>query len=243
MERMLWLDDYKGIIICLYNEGMKQGDIADEFEVSQTAISTRLRKWGVSNPDGNRFKRNEIDKNELYDMYWNKKMQPSQIAKIYECNKQTITNNLIKYNIPRRTKSEARMNAHIRALLLGGVVNNSGNTEINREYRKERRDQMAIRRGWEVEYSDGTIINENQMDWKKIPKVGIVRATLHYDGRRWDVHNKVAYVQKKRASMIPGVQESFVIESRSIGYYEGNKKIWYTVNEFTGQMNMEVKEL
>ncbi len=102
---------------------------------------------------------------------------------------------------------------------------------------------MSIRRGWEAEYSDGTIINENQMDWKKIPKVGIIRLTLYYDGRQWNIENKVAYVQKKRASMIPGVQESFVVESRSIGYYEGNKKVWYTVDEFTGQMKMEVKEL
>lgn len=109
MERMAWLDEYKDIIVCLYKEGMKQIDIANEFEVSQTAISTRLRKWDASNPDGNRFKRNEISKSELYDMYWKKEMHPSQIAKKYGCHKQTITNNLLKYNIPRRTKSEARM--------------------------------------------------------------------------------------------------------------------------------------
>jgi hypothetical protein len=41
-------------------------------------------------------------------MYWNKEMHPSQIANKYNCHKQVITNNLIKYNIPRRTKSEAR---------------------------------------------------------------------------------------------------------------------------------------
>lgn len=102
---------------------------------------------------------------------------------------------------------------------------------------------MAIRRGWEVEYKNGTIINEDQMEWKKIPKVDIVRVTLHFDGRRWDVHDKVAYIQKKRASVVPGVPDSFRVESRSIGYYEDNKKVWYTVNEFTGQMKMEVKEL
>lgn len=101
---------------------------------------------------------------------------------------------------------------------------------------------MGIRRGWEAEYKDGTIINENQMDWKKLPKQDMVRLTLHFDGRRWDIHDKVAYVQKKRASVVPGVSDSFRVESRSIGYYEGNKKIWYTVNEFTGQMKMEVKE-
>ena len=102
---------------------------------------------------------------------------------------------------------------------------------------------MSIRRGWETEYSDGTVINENQMEWKKLPKVDMVRVTLHFDGRRWDIHDKGAYVQKKRASVIPGIPESFMIESRSIGYYEEKKKVWYTVNEFTGQMKMEVKDL
>lgn len=104
-----------------------------------------------------------------------------------------------------------------------------------------------MRRGWEVEYISGKIINEDQMTWKKLPKLGITRLTLHYEGRRWDVSNKMAYVQKKRASMIPGVQESFQIESRSIGYYdiiEGrNCKVWYTVNEATGRMKMEVEQL
>jgi len=100
-----------------------------------------------------------------------------------------------------------------------------------------------MRRGWEVEYVDGRVIKEVQMKWIDIPKIDIVRVTLHYDGKRWDIHNKPAYVQKKRASMVPGVAESFVVESRSIGYYEGNQKIWYTVDEFTGQMKMEVVDI
>lgn len=98
------------------------------------------------------------------------------------------------------------------------------------------------RRYWEVEYSDGRIVNENQMDWGDIPKVNIVRLTLHYDGRRWDICNKPAYAQKKRGSVAPG-GGGFMMESRSIGFYEGNKKIFYTVNEFTGQMKIEIKEL
>lgn len=100
-----------------------------------------------------------------------------------------------------------------------------------------------MRRGWSVKYADGTKINENQMSWKEIPKTEIIKVSLHFDGKRWDIHDKPAYVQKKRASVIPGVPESFMVESRSIGYYEGNKKVWYTVNEFTGQMKMEVQEL
>jgi hypothetical protein len=100
-----------------------------------------------------------------------------------------------------------------------------------------------MRRGWEVEYVDGRVIKEVQMKWINIPKTDIVRVTLHYDGKRWDIHDKSAYVQKKRASMVPGVAESFVVESRSIGYYEGHQKVWYTVDEFTGQMKMEVVDI
>lgn len=104
-----------------------------------------------------------------------------------------------------------------------------------------------MRRGWEVEYFDGTIIKEVQMEWKKIPKINMFRVTLHYDGRQWDIENKLAYDQRKRGSVTPGVVDSFQIESRSIGYYDlvDDKTImvWYTVNEFTGKMTMEVQDL
>ena len=100
-----------------------------------------------------------------------------------------------------------------------------------------------MKRGWVVKYKDGTIIREVEMDWKQIPKIGIVKLSLLFDGKRWDIHDKPAYVQKKRASVVPGAPDSFTIESRSIGYYEGNKKVWYTVDEFTGQMRMEVQEI
>jgi hypothetical protein len=101
---------------------------------------------------------------------------------------------------------------------------------------------MGFRRGWEVEYENGNIFREDSYHWNKIPKINITRLTLRYDGREWNISGKEAYLQKKRGSMIPGVKESFVVESRSIGYYEGNKKIWYTVNESTGRMSMTVEE-
>ena len=104
-----------------------------------------------------------------------------------------------------------------------------------------------MKRGWEVEYADGTIITEDQMNWKKIPKINIARVTLHYDGRQWNLIGKLAYDQKKCASMIPGVENSFQIESRSVGYYDEEDgkpiKVWYTVNEMTGKMTMEVQNL
>ena len=98
-------------------------------------------------------------------------------------------------------------------------------------------------RGWEVELADGKIINEDQMDWNKVPKQGIKRLTLWYDGRSWTIENKAVYFQKKHASISPNIPNSFRIESRSIGYYEGSSKILYTVDEFTGRMKMEVKEV
>lgn len=100
-------------------------------------------------------------------------------------------------------------------------------------------------RGWEVEYDDGKVIRESEMGWKSLPKNNMVRLTLHHDNRHWDIKDKVAYVQKKRASMVPGMASTFQIESRSIGYYDvvnGKAcKVWYTVNELSGVMTMEVE--
>jgi hypothetical protein len=102
---------------------------------------------------------------------------------------------------------------------------------------------IKIRRYWEAEYYNGTIINENQMEWKKIPKVNMKRLTLFYDGRQWDLIEKQAYFQKKRASMVPGISESFQVETRSVGYFEGAQKVTYTVDENTGVMKMTVKDI
>ena len=98
-------------------------------------------------------------------------------------------------------------------------------------------------RGWEVEYVDGTIVNEEQKEWTVRPKNDIVRLTLHYDGRQWDLVGKAVYFQKKQGSVVPGIPDSFRIESRTIGYYEDEYKVMYTVNEHTGHMKMETKEI
>jgi len=98
-----------------------------------------------------------------------------------------------------------------------------------------------MRRGWEVTYKNGKKINESQTDWNKLPKKDIMCITLHYDGRRWDLEDRSVYYQKKRASMAPGVPESFQVESRSIGYHEDNCKVWYTVDEYTGKMKISIE--
>lgn len=88
--------------------GAKQIELAKYFNTSQSAISTRLRKWGVSNPDGNRFKRVDISKEMLYDMYWNKTMHPVAIGRVFGCSIMAIHQKMKLYSIPTRTKSESR---------------------------------------------------------------------------------------------------------------------------------------
>jgi len=108
MKRMTCLDQEKSLIINMYKQGQRQIEIANYFGVSQTAISLRLRKWGASNPDGNRFTRVSIPKAELYDLYWNKELHPVRIGELYGCTKHAIHYKLKQYRIPTRTKSQAR---------------------------------------------------------------------------------------------------------------------------------------
>jgi len=95
-------------------------------------------------------------------------------------------------------------------------------------------------RGWEVQLKNKTIIREGQMEWSKVPKRQIIRLSLFFDGRVWHLTGKEAYFIKNRASVTPGVPESFRIESRTIGFYEGAKKVCYTINENTNKFTMEV---
>jgi hypothetical protein len=96
-------------------------------------------------------------------------------------------------------------------------------------------------RGWEVELASGEIIREGgKIEWLQVPKKGIIRLTLFFDQRRWDLTGKEAYFTKCRASMVPGIKESFRVERRTIGFYEGAKKICYNVEEATGKFSMEV---
>ena len=97
-------------------------------------------------------------------------------------------------------------------------------------------------RGWQVVYKDGSAVYEGQVTWKSVKKNQIQRLILHYDNRRWILEGKPAYLQRKRASMIPGRSDTIRVEKRSIGYYDGNSKVWYTVDEYTGVMNISVED-
>lgn len=99
-----------------------------------------------------------------------------------------------------------------------------------------------MRRGWQVLLDDGSILSEENTGWKDVPKAKIKKLSLLFDGRKWDLSGKQAYFVKNRASMVPGVPQSFRIERRCVGYYEGATKIYYYVDETTGVFSMEVTD-
>jgi len=178
MKKMIWLDEKKNEIIELANS-CTQMEIAEKFNVSNTPIITTLRKWGANNPDANRFIRIKIDKDELYKMYWDEEMHPSQIAKKYGCHKQVITNNLIKYGIQRRTKSEARMgklnpiynvghtkkarNKMPAAFKKGRKIGYNTNWGKGAYYETPNQGKVWMRSGWEVKVAD--YLTEHGVSW------------------------------------------------------------------------------
>lgn len=99
-----------------------------------------------------------------------------------------------------------------------------------------------MRRGWQVTLYDDTILNEDNTEWRNVPKIKIKVLSLLYDGRRWDLSDRQAYFIRNRASMVPGIAQSFRIEHRCIGYYEGARKVHYTIEEATGKFTMKVTD-
>jgi hypothetical protein len=180
MKRMNWLDEKKDEIVLLYNEGKKQIEIAQYFNTSQGSISTRLRKWGLSNPDGNRFKYfDEIDKESVRRMYWDEEMHPAQIAKKYGCHKQVIVNRMIEWNIPLRTKSQSRIGKLNPIFGVGhsenakkkmsnafengrttGYNTNWGKTHL---YETVNQGVVKMRSGWEVKTAD--YLTSKNINW------------------------------------------------------------------------------
>ena len=111
-------------------------------------------------------------------------------------------------------------------------------------------DVMNMPKGWIVHYDNGTIVTEydrngNQTDWRSVPKTGIKSLSLKWNNKHWTIAGKDIYLQKKRGWVVPhsGVNQHPTIECRYIGYWEGNDKIYYEVNEHTGRMRMVVETL
>jgi len=107
---------------------------------------------------------------------------------------------------------------------------------------------MNMPKGWVVQYNDGCMITEydidgKQRDWRTVPKQGIKSLSLKWYNKHWTVHGKSTYLQKKRGWITPmeGVDQEPNVQFRYIGYWDGADRVFYRVDEGTGQMQMEVE--
>jgi hypothetical protein len=103
---------------------------------------------------------------------------------------------------------------------------------------------MNLSCGWFVVYKDNSVVTEEETDWGKVRKGEIKMLGLKWFDKFWTISGKTAYIQFKRGSVSfspSGISRDIRCEERCIGYYEGNKKVIYRVNERTGRMTPEVR--
>jgi len=105
---------------------------------------------------------------------------------------------------------------------------------------------VHMRRGWIVQYSDGSVIIEDDMPWNKVPdKKNIRRMILKWDDKFWSLDEKDYYtVPKKRGYIDVNMGGSSQgIHSRTIGYYdmEEKAKVIIRVEEATGRMQYDIE--
>jgi len=179
-KRLKWIDEKKDEIISYYNYGDKTMiELSEYFGVTPSIINCRLREWGISNSDCNRRKRKNILRDDLYNLYWTEEKHPIEIAKKYNCCIQTIHNYLKKYNIKRRTKSEARMGKLNPIYDVGHTIearkkmsksfSNGRKIGFNTHwgkgsyYNSPKQGKVWMRSGWEVKVAD--YLTENNMVW------------------------------------------------------------------------------
>lgn len=105
---------------------------------------------------------------------------------------------------------------------------------------------MNLDRGWLVVYDDGTVVTENEIDWKRVKKGRIRQLAIKWRNKFWSVSGKTAYIQFKRGSVgisMGGRDDDIRCEEHCIGYYEKDgSKVIYRVNHVTGKMRPQVIE-
>lgn len=111
-------------------------------------------------------------------------------------------------------------------------------------------DILNMAKGWVIHYEDGRTLAEydkdgNQLEWRKASKQGIKSLSLKWFNKHWSIYGKRDYLQKKKGWITPvyGLEQEPVIQFRYIGYWEGNNKVFYRVDEATGDMKMVVESI
>lgn len=105
MKRIIRLDRHKHEIIEMHDNGMINYDIAKCFGVSKTSISKRLVEWGYAKP----LNRIDIIKEDLCDLYCDKKLSEQKIADMHGCHRSLIHRRMMSFGIKRRSYSECRL--------------------------------------------------------------------------------------------------------------------------------------
>lgn len=96
-------------IVDLYKSGLISREISNKLDCSVSLVQQRLAKVGMKMRSSNERKVIDIDSNILKEMYWDKKMHPVEIGKVLGIHKNTVTKKMREFDIPLRTKSEARI--------------------------------------------------------------------------------------------------------------------------------------
>ncbi len=109
-------------------------------------------------------------------------------------------------------------------------------------------DVLSMPKGWIIAYNDGTIITEydrdgNPREWRSVPKTNIRYVALKWLSKHWTIAGREHYLQKKRGWVNPAIagEQEANIQYRYIGYWEGKNKVFYRVDEATGEMKMLVE--
>ena len=89
------------------HKGLSRSKIAKLFNVHKDTVRYWLIKYNIPRQKSGKKERIKISKEELEELYWKKKLSTAEIARMYNCDDETIRGKMIKYNIPRRTCSEA----------------------------------------------------------------------------------------------------------------------------------------
>ncbi len=107
---------------------------------------------------------------------------------------------------------------------------------------------LSMPKGWIIFYSDGSSLTEYDnngysRDWNRANKRDIKYVALKWYNKHWTISGKKIYLQKKRAWITPvaGVEIEPNIQYRYIGYWEGKDKVFYRVDEATGEMKIVVE--
>jgi len=100
-----------------------------------------------------------------------------------------------------------------------------------------------MEKGFIVEYSDGKVITEDEMEWNKVPKVNIKELRLKWYNKSWSVPGPHCFA-RKRGSASP-LEPGMRLEARIIGYFdvENKSKVSYIIDELSGSMVMKVEEV